>query len=598
MALSMVDGAVFTRRSLMAKTTITSAFNRFRAQEFAGGRRVILDEFVLAFLPDLDTTAQPDPETILPDEKFIVHRQATDRTGMVNENTVAYSMTLPESVGNFTFNWLALVNSETGTPALVTYLNPQQKISNAGGVQGNVLTYSEILSFDGAASQTGITTPVSTWQIDFTQRLYGMDETVRMAALDIYGTAIFMGDAFKLTTSDTGLATISPGIAYIRGLRTELDAPATLTFSSGREQTIYIDVAQEGTLTGINRAVFTLINQPVGDYTDALGRRHFTEPLAVIAANGHITDLRKVKKSVSERLDGEFLTRTGNLKEIADSGEQAKSDARRYLGLGDSATLSVGTVQNTVAAGDDPRIEGAMQKNQNGADIPDKAAFIEHIGMKDTINPTKRVSIGRQGNGAFDGSAPCINIGDSDSGFIGSQDGVLDIYCNNARVGYIDSAGLHMLTDIYTTGALRAGDARFDTNGDVYGTQWGGWLRTWLDSQFLSRDNTINACAKEDWVNRTFSPRNTASLETNGWFKDASTGLIIQWGITGGNLNKAVVNLPIPFPNAGLWSLGWVSGTLDMGNDDWSNSASLLNNSQLTVTTDHWWSTAWIAIGK
>ncbi|ECJ4379177.1 hypothetical protein DLB95_18480 [Salmonella enterica subsp. diarizonae] len=378
--------------------------------------------------------------------------------------------------------------------------------------------------------------------------------------------------------------------------------------------------------------------------------------------------------------------------------------ARQSLHLGDSATLNVGTIQGTVAAGDDSRITGAMQKDQNGADIPDKPGFIKNLGLKETLNPTKRVSIGNIGNGAFDGSVPCINIGDSDSGFIGSADGVLDIYCNNAKVGYIDNAGLHMLAGIATnsdvvlqsdarrhiiiqnadgsvrayiykdkddtgihinngadgygdfvfgkdsilyvpfavrTGGgkklaiqsdnnsalnatfnlwgnanrptvveldddqgwhlysqrnpdgsilftvngaimantmLHAGDATVATDGNVYGSVWGGWLN--------------------DWINNNLSRKNTASLETNGWFKDASTGLIIQWGITGGNLNKAVVNLPIPFPNAGLWSLGWVAGTLDMGNDDWSNSASLLNNSQLTVTTDHWWSTAWIAIGK
>ncbi|EAM4263001.1 hypothetical protein EAP05_10500 [Salmonella enterica] len=377
--------------------------------------------------------------------------------------------------------------------------------------------------------------------------------------------------------------------------------------------------------------------------------------------------------------------------------------ARQSLQLGNSATRNVGATAGTVAAGDDSRITGALQKDQNGADIPDKPGFIKNVGLKETLNPTKRVSIGNIGTGAFDGSTPCINIGDSDSGFIGSADGVLDIYCNNAKVGYIDNAGLHMLAGIATNGnvvlqndarehiiiqnadgtprmfiykdkggdgvhlnngndasteylfhkdgsfyapfAVRAGgskklavqandnstlsamfnlwgnanrptvieldddqgwhlysqrntdgsilftvngdimanrklnvgDATFSSDGNVNGSVWGGWLN--------------------DWLNNNLSRKNTASLATNGWFKDASTGLIIQWGIAAGNLNKAVVNLPIPFPNAGLWSLGWVSGTLDMGNDDWSNSASLLNNSQLTVTTDHWWSTAWIAIG-
>lgn len=378
--------------------------------------------------------------------------------------------------------------------------------------------------------------------------------------------------------------------------------------------------------------------------------------------------------------------------------------ARQSLQLGNSATLNVGTIPGTVAAGDDSRITGAMQKDQNGADILDKPKFIQNVGLKETLNPTKRVSIGNIGTGAFDGSTPSINIGDSDSGFVGSADGVIDIYCNNAKVGYIDNAGLHMLAGIATnsdvvlqsdarrhiiiqnadgsvrayiykdkddTGihinngvdgagdfvlgkdsvlyvpfAVRAGGSRklaiqSDNNSALDATfnLWGrperptvielddgqGWhlysqrnpdgsilftvngdimanRKLNVGDATVSNDGNINGSVwggwLNDWINNNLSRKNTASLETNGWFKDASTGLIIQWGITGGNLNKAAVNLPIPFPNAGLWSLGWVAGTLDMGNDDWSNSASLLNNSQLTVTTDHGWSTAWIAIGK
>ncbi|EOZ4488370.1 tail fiber protein [Salmonella enterica subsp. diarizonae] len=156
---------------------------------------------------------------------------------------------------------------------------------------------------------------------------------------------------------------------------------------------------------------------------------------------------------------------------------------RQNLELGNSAILNVGTTINTVAAGDDVRITGAMQKGMNGSDIPDKAAFcralglgalatsdsidaliksqngadipdktlfVQNLGLKETLNPTKRVSIGNIGTDMFDGRLPCINIGDSDSGFIGSADGVLDIYCNNAKTGYIDNAGLHMLAGIAT----------------------------------------------------------------------------------------------------------------------------------------------------
>ncbi|EAR7196911.1 phage tail protein [Salmonella enterica] len=200
--------------------------------------------------------------------------------------------------------------------------------------------------------------------------------------------------------------------------------------------------------------------------------------------------------------------------------------ARQSLQLGNSATLNVGTTPGTVAAGDDSRITGALQKDQNGADIPDKPDFIKNVGLKETLNPTKRVSIGNIGTGAFDGSTPSINIGDSDSGFIGSADGVLDIYCNNTKVGYINNTGLHMLADIFTTGSLHAGDATFHTNGNVYGSSWGGWL--------------------SDFLNNNYNRKNTASLGDYGWVRDESTGFIMQWGTL--SVSNGTYNFPRAFP--------------------------------------------------
>lgn len=327
-----------------------------------------------------------------------------------------------------------------------------------------------------------------------------------------------------------------------------------------------------------------------------------------------------------------------------------------------------------------------------------------NVGLKETLNPTKRVSIGNIGTGAFDGSTPSINIGDSDSGFIGSADGVLDIYCNNAKVGYIDNAGLHMLAGIATnndlvlqsderrhiiiqnadgsvrayiykdkddTGihinngvdgsgdfvlgkdsilyvpyavraggskklaiqsdnnsalnatfnlwgdanrptvieldddqgwhlfsqrntdgsilfevngrimahtALHSGDATLATDGNVYGTIWGGWLN--------------------DWLNNNLSRKNTASLATNGWFRDSSTGWIIQWGITPyAGTTTITVNLPTPFPVGAFMAMGVPGAALYWGEDGASGSAAILNNSQLRVTTDNSLPTAWIAIG-
>ncbi|EEP1423069.1 hypothetical protein HAZ10_000984 [Salmonella enterica] len=373
----------------MAQSVITSAFEHLKAQEAAGGNRIIIDQFVFANIPGLNVTDTPPESEPLPPDAQIVHRQAVDRNGVVNENTVAYSVTLPESVGDFTFNWLGLVSSATNTLCMAVYLHPQEKIKTADGKQGNTLIYSEIMEYAGASAATGITTPVSTWQIDFTARLHGMDEATRKAALDIYGPGLFFNNAFKLTVQATGQATFEPGIAYLRGLRVELDVPGTLTYSTGISQTVYIDAALTGTLTGENKAMFTLTSQKSADYIDDLGFAHYVEPVATISASGEITDIRKTRKPLNDRLDGEYLTRDGNLKEIADKGEQAQSDAREHMGLGNSATLNTGTTQGTVAAGDDSRITGAMQKDQNGADISDAALFRQSIGVYDASTSQK-----------------------------------------------------------------------------------------------------------------------------------------------------------------------------------------------------------------
>ncbi|EAZ3143243.1 hypothetical protein CE874_16850 [Salmonella enterica subsp. enterica serovar Napoli] len=275
-------------------------------------------------------------------------------------------------------------------------------------------------------------------------------------------------------------------------------------------------------------------------------------------------------------------------------GKASIADILTYLGLGETAKQAA----------------GAMQKSQNGGDIPDKAKFVENLGLKETLNPTKRVSIGSIGTGAFDGSTPCINIGDSDSGFIGSADGVLDIYCNGAKVGYINGNGLHMLTDIHFD------NARMTTNGDIFSSVWGdNWLSIWITNQLNTRgtidwingelairDNNINTRATIDYANQTFARKNTGSIQDWGWILDDSTGFIMQWG-TLGNSN-GTYNFPRAFP-VGCFAV-FVTNTNAQGTQVDNAFGYPVSNSQFFAATKssgmanlvNNFPVAWFAIGR
>ncbi|HHS8753109.1 TPA: phage tail protein [Klebsiella oxytoca] len=74
--------------------------------------------------------------------------------------------------------------------------------------------------------------------------------------------------------------------------------------------------------------------------------------------------------------DKRYLRRAQNLSDLNDTEE-----ARDNLGLGNSATRDVGTEAGTVAAGDDSRINGALQKENNLSDLSDTSEALKALGL-------------------------------------------------------------------------------------------------------------------------------------------------------------------------------------------------------------------------
>ncbi|EJX6562405.1 hypothetical protein OEE28_000870 [Salmonella enterica] len=247
---------------------------------------------------------------------------------------------------------------------------------------------------------------------------------------------------------------------------------------------------------------------------------------AQAAARGHLGLGRLATKDSLGPADVNALAKDQNLNDIPD-----KAKARAALGLGDVATRYLGTRPGTVAAGNDARITGAVQKT---GDI-----------MTGKLTLPQTSGFGVNTDNVLGGSS--VTFGDNDTGIKQNGDGILDFYANGQLVARIapgvlyalnavragdgkklevsssnnsalnarfnlwgngsdrptvielgDDQGWHLYSqrnpdgsivftvngDI-TANTLRAGEAAYQNNGDIYGSVWGGWLSNWINNNFV-----------------------------------------------------------------------------------------------------------------
>ncbi|EMN5657760.1 phage tail protein [Providencia rettgeri] len=339
-------------------SVITVAFENWKAQEAASGKAVSLDEFVFANVPNLDPSQPIDRNEKLPPANQIVHRQAVNKAGLASENAVAYSVTLGAEVGNFDFNWIGLLNKASGTVAMITHAPTQKKLKTQNGQQGNVLTRSFILEFQGAAEETQIKTSAETWQIDFTARLSGIDEMQRLINVDSYGAAAFFDESFEVTRSGEQF-TVKKGLGYVGGLRGELAQNQIL--NSLRNTKVYADFSYQGNIVSQWNTVVKITSAAtLNNYVDAAGFTHQVFAIASIDASGNVKDLRpmgglssqeiaaletRFKLDLSKKIDKANIThQMGNSTELVVSQQLLatelgkKQPAGNYAPAGDYAT--------------------------------------------------------------------------------------------------------------------------------------------------------------------------------------------------------------------------------------------------------------------
>ncbi|WP_079907297.1 phage tail-collar fiber domain-containing protein, partial [Salmonella enterica] len=358
----------------MSQTTITRAFEQWKAQQGATGEPVLLDEFVFANVPGLEPDRPVDRNETLPPAEQIVHRQAVSRKGVVNDNAVVHSVVLGADVGDFSFNWIGLINKASGTLAMIVHAPLQQKLKTAEGQQGNVLTRSFLMEYNGAQAETGINTPAETWQIDFTARMAGMDERQRLENIDIFGAAAFFGDGYLVGKSGNQFY-VTNGTGYVAGLRTTLAENLNITVTT-RPVKVWLDVCWTGTLTsvwGVQSRITVADN--LADYVQN-GVQHYVFAVAGIDENGNITDLRP-KGTLNEQQASDALRKHEQSRNHPDATTREKGFVQLSSDTNSDSETLAATPKAVKAAMDNAN--GRLEKNSNGGDIPDKGLFVQNI---------------------------------------------------------------------------------------------------------------------------------------------------------------------------------------------------------------------------
>ncbi|MDP8173689.1 phage tail protein [Pasteurella skyensis] len=278
-------------------TLATQQLEHYIATQTQQKQTVVFDEIIFANIPQL-TEQNLQHYLTIPDDNKIVHRQAISQTGVVNENAVVYSVTLGTEIGDFDFNFIGLINSTENLLAVAIGGETIKKIKNKNNQQGNSITRSILLEFSNAPQLTNITIPAQTWQIDFTVRLKGLDEKIRLTNRDLYGRQVFFENGFKVSRASGNTFNINIGAGYVEGVRAENKTLQQITVSR-LPCSIYLDLVHHNTVTGEYLTEYKFLQRNKADWTDKAGYQHYIQKLADIDSSGNITDRRNIFNSES-----------------------------------------------------------------------------------------------------------------------------------------------------------------------------------------------------------------------------------------------------------------------------------------------------------